>query len=644
MLYLPITQETINLLCIEGLSDHDYGSRLTNPELCSVLTISTLSESSLLKIGSVEKRLADFMDVAKEVEAAHDPGAFFYLVSSKFEADRFKAGAALMTKAGIGAMSDEDMEERRFLDVSGGWNYRYNQGRSEQSLEERHQRQTPKGQLEVLTHDQSRAYSVIKGDLQEPIHIQGYAGTGKTHMINAIAELYASKGHETRSILLLGHTQPQLNAIQKRLDHRITTSTFWGMATSMIRDGQFGTGDECPRGSGKGLSGYVPFDQYESEYGVNAVGFLDAPAAARAAMVTLHQYCLSDRDEIERRHIPSFAQKLHAIDQERLIQYAKMLWEIILYPQPNTRVLPRRAYHTIKFVALRKDWIIPVQYSHLIIDESHTASKAMLQIVDRCPQSSITLGDEYQNLDGMYNKRSSLVQQTTVAQSMRAGKPMEGVVNPIIRIHPNQTKQPFTGNSEDYTEVEYYSKPFIPEQPCAIYVADEWGLLEWAQRLTKQQVSFQLLDSSEELTRFITDVIDLYYHGTRARHGALFKYSNWDDAYEDMNTNSAFRVIHKILEKKYKLKNWHETKNKYIKTDADYVLSTIRSGRNYEFDRVMMTPPTIESLWDIETRNNYDDLLSLYVGSTRVKHYLYLPEGHRNWAEEMVGKRRFIGV
>ena len=65
---------------------------------------------------------------------------------------------------------------------------------------------------------------------------------------------------------------------------------------------------------------------------------------------------------------------------------------------------------------------------------------------------------------------------------MRSGQLIERVVNPIIAAHPGRTKFPFHGNAFNRTEIAYYDKPEVPDQPAVILVSDTWGLFEWRRR------------------------------------------------------------------------------------------------------------------------------------------------------------------
>ena len=77
----------------------------------------------------------------------------------------------------------------------------------------------------------------------------------------------------------------------------------------------------------------------------------------------------------------------------------------------------------------------------------------MLQILDRSPQAVITLSDELQNLTGMAPTRNAMIRQRYITQSVRLGKQVESLINPLIQAHPGATKELFAGRADHCTHV-----------------------------------------------------------------------------------------------------------------------------------------------------------------------------------------------
>ena len=178
----------------------------------------------------------------------------------------------------------------------------------------------------------------------------------------------------------------------------------------------------------------------------------------------------------------------------------------------------------------------------------------MLQILDRSPQAVITLSDELQNLNGMAAARNHVIRQRNITQSVRLGKQVEHVINPLIQAHPGATKELFAGRADQCTHLQHYSGWHIPQQATTVIVADEFDLFAWFQRLTHAGVSFKLARSTfKDFMVFAQDCIELYQQGIRPRHGLIFRYASWDALTAAMSGNPSFDAIARMLEKGYTL-------------------------------------------------------------------------------------------
>lgn len=67
------------------------------------------------------------------------------------------------------------------------------------------------GKIQTLTAEQSRIYREIKAQLDDPMHIQGYAGTGKSCLIRNLISMFNSKGGQ---VLILAERQTQIDALK----------------------------------------------------------------------------------------------------------------------------------------------------------------------------------------------------------------------------------------------------------------------------------------------------------------------------------------------------------------------------------------------------------------------------------------------
>jgi hypothetical protein len=304
-------------------------------------------------------------------------------------------------------------------------------------------------------------------------------------------------------------------------------------------------------------------------------------------------------------------------------------------PASSKLQLPLSVYHRIKWAALN-DWRIPSRYTHVLVDECHDLSKPMSQILERSPQAWISLGDEYQSLKGWPQRRSDVVRQREVTCSVRSGQQVEELVNPIISTHPGHTKLPFHGNPVNKTEISYYKKLAVPEQPAAILVRDMWGLIEWTQRLTAANVPVELMSDAATLNMFVTDCIELHARKVRPRHPELYRFGSWDDLAHRHHRHAGFQHIERMLKRGFGYEDWRRTMGR-VTTGASrpYMLARVEDVRNREFETVMLAPELVEDVAAIKGRAFAEAGSTLYVALTRARRRLILPRGVRHWIEEI---------
>jgi superfamily I DNA/RNA helicase len=292
-----------------------------------------------------------------------------------------------------------------------------------------------------------------------------------------------------------------------------------------------------------------------------------------------------------------------------------------------------RAAHRIKLAALQQ-WKIPGEYSHVLLDESHDLSKPILQILDVSPQAAISFGDEYQSLRRRAHSRANTIKRCLITHSVRSAKAIETIANPIIQAHPGETKDAFQGHGKYRAEVVYYSAPDIPARPAAILVKDVWELFDWAQRLASRNLTIRPLSDFAALGQLVADCMELCAHGTRPRHGALFRYHSWDDVRKAFGQHRSFQRMDQFLHSGAQHEHWDAiTKRVVPRATNGYALGMIEDVRNLEFPDVMLAPNVVADLWSEDAKVRTEATSSVYVAVTRAQHRLFVPSSLREWIE-----------
>ncbi|MBL8267821.1 AAA family ATPase [Steroidobacter sp.] len=552
-----------------------------------------------------------------------------------FEA--IKAGQAKVERDGSAAFADEVVTALDRAQIRTGQGLLADLGISllHEDPEPREQVILPSGQTSYLTAQQSRIYREIRAQSDDHIHVQGYAGTGKSYLIKSL--LSTLRG---ANVLVLAERQAQLAALLAGVGTQphVHPRRFDALAREMIPTDLT---DPINFRLSRPYSAAAPIadEVIIRHLGIRPSGTLRERDLVIVIRGTVASFCYSGDAEIEANHIPDRHQAtLDATARQVVLHHATELWKSILLPPSGEFQPPVRGEHRMKWAAI-KGWKIPARYTHVLIDESHDLNKPLLQILDISPQSVISLGDEYQNLQGKPQRRANIIRQRAVTSSVRSGRLLEGVVNPIIGAHPGTMKEPFVGNPLHRTEIVYYDRPSVPEQPAAILVGNTWSLFEWAQRLAAQNLDFELLSSRQQLNMFVNDCIELRRHGSRPRHGEIFRFGTWEALANTNQNKPGFQRIDRMLEKGYDDTDWRRTAN-HIVTPAKFALGLVGDMRNREFASVMLAPELVDGVWEVWKDGFAAASAALYVAVTRAQQRLIVPARLQSWLEEVTARRR----
>lgn len=633
-LYLPIGEQMLHQI-MDGDADNleKVISGLDVPQIASLLLLNNLSE---MKNTHPERFLAKNIDVLNSWLKEDGLASIRNKVGSVFNVKNIDVGYKLLPSFKIALLDEATIRERKYLTFEAKWDYSFNKRHTEKLMSPLVRITNERtGQTQILTSEQSRIYQVITAQSDEHMHVQGYAGTGKTSLVRGLIPILGRKGAQ---ILILAELPKQIEAVMSeigRMEH-VFAKTFSALTYEIIPPDLTNHTNRYIRDAGSSRA-VMLYDEIIKHFGIKPSGRFSPHFIAKVIRGTLAGFCYSGDCSIQLSHIPNQYAQIDETTTQVVLYYAEELWKETLNPTSKKDFKPPiRGYHRIKWVALN-GWKIPGRYTHILIDECHNLSKSMLQILDCSPQAVISLGDEYQNLQGKPQRRSIKVRSREVAESVRSGRFIEDIVNPIIAIHPGKTKVPFQGRSLN-TEIIYYAKPQVPDKPAAILVSSMWGLFEWAQRVISEDLNLHLLTDTENLKMFVSGCIDLYRNSVQSNHGELFRFKDWDEVASQYRNNQSFQKIDQMLRKGYQYTDWEKTSAKFIGNNPhSYLLGRIEDVRNHEFPAVMIVPEVISPVWQATSENKNIGAVgsAIYVAVTRAKQRLIAPAELRNWIEEI---------
>ena len=634
MIFLPLYRTVAQRLSEGGLPA--FFDTATVAQLAAVLFIQNaqkLAEQEAA-LASMERQFAQIISAGNQ--ANHSvPQAFQSLVRERFCASQFATGLAQLAKIKVSVLDDEHpADEERYLDSEGEWLFTFS---TEYQTEVKPLQTVYFDAYEAelsVTDPQNRALREFLAASDESFNLQGYAGSGKTHLISRFTQLL-----EPKRTLLLANSFGQLQALKAKAGAYFTGMTFGQAAGQVLDSNWLSTSWRLKDKSRLQHTFQVSYADIAQTFDMPAISYLSPEQVAHICVRTVASYCNSSAEEIDVVHLPAaIASNLLVLDKVVLLEIVKQYWSELNRPTGARIRLPIRGYHRIKLLSLI-DGVLDTQYSHIIVDEGHDIPTPMLKILDRSPQAVITLSDELQNLNGMAPVRDRQIRQRYIAQSVRLGKQVENVINPLIQAHPGATKQVFTGRADHCTHLQHYKGWHIPDRATTIIVADEFELFAWFQRLTHAEASFALADSTfKDFMTFAQDCIELYNNAERPRHGLIFRYATWDKLSESMADNPSFEAIERMLQKGYSQTDFQNAVSRYVrKSSGKIILARVGDTKNMEFPSVYLSQGLLVKPTTHDNKDSRARLFSsLYTACTRAQHELIVPDGFSDWISDAV--------
>lgn len=637
--FLPLSHESAEALArILPPLNAEALAQYTTAGLAAVLLIQNiplLSQTSK-GIGVIERSLAELISAGQQIDTVQEASAFASLVAERFNPTLFNQGLDMLGEMRIDLLAPEDVKSANYLTTDGAWDFEFRRRHSARVNPYTEIFQMDTGREFLLTSPQARVFRVFETEYDEPMHVQALAGTGKTHMISTLLECLSQQRP-----IVLAYTKIQLDALRARLGGGLVNGiTFGDLAKSLLEQNQ----TKSNRRVGfRGKLAYQVSDESAAKMlGLQSVGTLQSARVAHLCRRAVMSFCSKGRPCIEADDFPQIDQSLSVLDWAVLVQYANQFWQQTIEPTDLSMQLPIRGYHRIKHLSLVPELVLDGRFTHIIVDESHDLSVPMLQFLDRCRQPAYTLGDVCQRLDGLACRRAAHIRQREVSLSVRAGRQIEEVLNPLIEAHPLASVEPFVGSRERTTRVRYYDRPQIPDRPTTILVKSEWGLFEWFQRLGNGGARFSLLPGAERNFRgFVLDCIELYHRGVPPKHPALSRFSTWEGLAAKFSKTRVFEKIESMLQKGYKSSDFERSLMMLAPSGAASIhLGRVEDARNMELDSVMLAPDLLTSVKKGDINSASSTFAALYTGGSRARFELIVPGYIRDWAADQAASAK----
>lgn len=627
--FLPVTAET----CENLKAGTTALEALTQAELAAVLVIQNLAQATQadLSCDAAEKILSRL--IAWSVDSRSSSATLLSEARRLFDARKLYFGLNAIKELNVRLLLAEEVAARDYLLPDGKWDASYKTRHHRNNDPFSEQMVTPRHRERWLSGAQDKLVRTFRANLDEDLHVQGYAGIGKSHLLGVLLECLRPE-----RTLLLARTPGKLGALRKRLNgaydkEKQPGSTFLAFARALLG----GTRLQPERAPDKGLS------KQALAQALNIFGFRDhgALATLEICLKVLERYCQSRDHSLSGNHLPHFKLPLAAVDAQVILEYTSRLWVYLdAHPQWNART-GFEALSMIKRASLA-GCVIPARYTHILIDESQDIPPSLLQIIERGRQVLITLGDEYQKASGVTAKRKREIRQTDISYSVRSGRNIERLVNPLIFQHSEKGKVPFEGSRDADIGIEEYPQGFVPPQGCVVLTASRWDSMKWAIELQAAHCAFGYLDKAaqQDLEHFMTTAVGLFkpdfYAPERSAQGVHPFFSDltdWQQVRDANRFDESFLWVEAQLENDFNMASVSRLSRMPGVAGKRCILVLAQEAGGMEFDQVLLTT---ELLTNVKFKDAYEfdqRICAVYIAISRAKRQLYVPYDVVQWID-----------
>lgn len=210
--FLPITHEACAAL-LEADGATTLGP-LTDAELAAVLVIQNLAEAAEkdLTAGAAERVLARL--IAWAVEKRQADGAGLLAEAQRlFDPRKLYFGLNAIKRLNLRCLLDDEVAARDYLLPDGKWDVEYKIRHHALNNPFHQQTVTPRHRERWLSAAQDKLVRTFRANLDEDLHVQGYAGIGKSHLLGTLMECLRPGG-----TLVLARTAEKLRVLRERME------------------------------------------------------------------------------------------------------------------------------------------------------------------------------------------------------------------------------------------------------------------------------------------------------------------------------------------------------------------------------------------------------------------------------------------
>jgi len=467
--------------------------------------------------------------------------------------------------------------------------------------------------------DQARAAQAIAAASDEHFSLTAYAGTGKTHLLLALAE---TGGRYTHLAPTAAHRQAFLTRAGST--GSIDSLTLYGLATTMAKAFVQRRSTRWVHPPRIDDSTWTVARQAEAAGLPSITG--DSPAIVLLNIYRIIRiWCFSIDDEISAEHARKAVYGSLLEDIAAYVAWAKRIWDMMsAAPLPKQeQIFDFKLYHLVKWLDVSGADIPPI--GTLLLDEAHDLPAPWYSLLRRYPKGWVTMGDPYQCLSGRAPKAPQ-AKALTMNQSVRAGEQAMPLFRSILDRHSERLVDDIIVGSRDHVTrpCTYSPSDALPQMGLRVY-GSVWQMMGDALRIKSGSGQFHFVRASEkELIEAVRDAILLRRSGDRPKSYQLRQFKSWEALAQHLEGSGHANIV-RLFDRGFSESHLDEL-TKGQNERCPLTIGLLEHCKNLEFSTVLMSPCCFSQHTNVRSKDEGDKRIkAIYVAMTRVRDELWLP-------------------
>jgi len=468
------------------------------------------------------------------------------------------------------------------------------------------------------TRDQAVAAQVIAAAPDELVNLDAYAGTGKTHLLLAMA------GGLAGGMTYLAPTVAHIHGFKIRAGGaaagiQTVTQTVLANATAAAH-----ARAARLRWAPRVIKTTQSLTAQTKIAGVPSIDGRPPEAVLAIVHKALRAWCYSAAPALGQfhfaRHVP-----YAAIEARRWIEIGQRVWECMfagLGSNDAGAAFDINTVHLVKWLSVRGA-AVPDGFGTLLVDEAHDLSAPWRALLQAYPHGCVLMGDPYQRLFG-HVPRATQAKTIVMSQSLRMGVQAAPLIDQTLAVAQERLIEfPLIGAPDRLTRHRIFrNRDELPSRALRVF-GGAWALLEEALRIKAAAGRFRLVPASaDEVARLARAAISLHLSGDTYGRRSLGDFRSWP-AFSQHLTDTGQGSVARMIERGFGSDDIDALMAAQAEPGTEQVtLSLVQHCKNMEADAVVLSPCCYLVNRDGEP---HSPVRAAYLAMTRARFEVWTP-------------------